>query len=423
MGFFDSRWIVEFEYSKGYFSSYKKTAIEVEASSEHNAIDKAKSVAKPMYFSVRNFKAHKLDGVSKTSFKIKPMPIPLEEKYLAREEESSDSVSRSQVNEGRTQNPSNNFYASNEYSDAVRSITSAQKGYWQQKMFVVLLVAGIVLFPTSFILLGVIVGNGNPFGGGVAFCVCLALCVIAFVLAVVFRVQSEKRFRLELKLKKDAILQKEKKRADDSVIKAINPKPIEAAKIDIKNPQEAERKTMKTTRKIELFAKEFVTAVDEKLQNDSSVYYKKAEYTKLVGDVMSKMATVEGKYWPEYFTIDHTWWFSSSKSVNGIKFYDWTLTAAVEHENEMNGANGWTYEVAKLDSIKSKMKLVIGYFPNDKADIEFEVVSKQVSMLKNIDDSEEFGILLLDQKLDANNRLRGRLYLIASAGPKLVETI
>ena len=44
MGFFDSKWIVEFEYSEGFLSSTKKATMVIEASSEYSAKDKAKSV-------------------------------------------------------------------------------------------------------------------------------------------------------------------------------------------------------------------------------------------------------------------------------------------------------------------------------------------------------------------------------------------
>ena len=46
MGFFDSNWIVEFEYSDSFLGSYKKATMVVEASSEYSAKDKAKSVLK-----------------------------------------------------------------------------------------------------------------------------------------------------------------------------------------------------------------------------------------------------------------------------------------------------------------------------------------------------------------------------------------
>ena len=44
MGFFDSKWVVEYDYSDGFFSSYKKATIVVDASSEYSAKDIAKKV-------------------------------------------------------------------------------------------------------------------------------------------------------------------------------------------------------------------------------------------------------------------------------------------------------------------------------------------------------------------------------------------
>ena len=49
MGFFDSKWVVTFEYSNGILSSNKKGSIVVDASSEYSAKDKAKSVLKNSY--------------------------------------------------------------------------------------------------------------------------------------------------------------------------------------------------------------------------------------------------------------------------------------------------------------------------------------------------------------------------------------
>lgn len=64
MGFFDSKWIVEFEYSDGFLSSYKKATMVVEASSEYSAKDKAKSVLKAAHKYVRVLSAHKSVGKS-----------------------------------------------------------------------------------------------------------------------------------------------------------------------------------------------------------------------------------------------------------------------------------------------------------------------------------------------------------------------
>lgn len=62
MGFFDSKWIVEFEYSDSFIGSYKKATMVVEASSEYSAKDKAKSVLKANHKYVRVLSAHKSGG-------------------------------------------------------------------------------------------------------------------------------------------------------------------------------------------------------------------------------------------------------------------------------------------------------------------------------------------------------------------------
>ena len=62
MGFFDSKWIVEFEYSDSFIGSYKKATMVVEASSEYSAKDKAKSVLKANHKYVKVLSAHKSGG-------------------------------------------------------------------------------------------------------------------------------------------------------------------------------------------------------------------------------------------------------------------------------------------------------------------------------------------------------------------------
>ena len=74
MGFLDSKWIVEFEFSSGVFSSNKKGTIVVEASSEYDAERKAKSVLKGSYSYVKILSANKSTGKSeenKATFKPK----------------------------------------------------------------------------------------------------------------------------------------------------------------------------------------------------------------------------------------------------------------------------------------------------------------------------------------------------------------
>ena len=64
MGFFDSKWIVEFEYSDSFIGSYKKATMVVEASSEYSAKDKAKAVLKANHKFVKVLSAHKSGGKS-----------------------------------------------------------------------------------------------------------------------------------------------------------------------------------------------------------------------------------------------------------------------------------------------------------------------------------------------------------------------
>ena len=74
MGFFDSKWIVEFEASKGVFSSNKKGTVVVEASSEYSAKDKAKGLLKAEYSYVKILSTHKSGGREeerKTTYKPK----------------------------------------------------------------------------------------------------------------------------------------------------------------------------------------------------------------------------------------------------------------------------------------------------------------------------------------------------------------
>ena len=62
MGLFDKKWIVEFEYSNGVFSSNKKATMVVDASSEFSAKDRAKAVLKNSYKYVKVLSAHVSSG-------------------------------------------------------------------------------------------------------------------------------------------------------------------------------------------------------------------------------------------------------------------------------------------------------------------------------------------------------------------------
>lgn len=78
MGFFDIKWIVEYEFSEGFLSSYKKGTIVVEASSEYDAKNKAQSVLKGSYSFVKVLSAHKSGGKSeenKATYKPKSTAV------------------------------------------------------------------------------------------------------------------------------------------------------------------------------------------------------------------------------------------------------------------------------------------------------------------------------------------------------------
>ena len=78
MGFFDSKWIVTFEYSNGILSSNKTGSIVVDASSEYSAKDKAKSVLKNSYKYVKILSAEKADSKGRP-IKTTPPPVTITE--------------------------------------------------------------------------------------------------------------------------------------------------------------------------------------------------------------------------------------------------------------------------------------------------------------------------------------------------------
>ena len=78
MGLFDSKWIVEFEVSKGILSFNKKGTMVVEASSEYSAERKAKAALNVEYSYVKILSAHKSGGrneESKTTYSPKTTTI------------------------------------------------------------------------------------------------------------------------------------------------------------------------------------------------------------------------------------------------------------------------------------------------------------------------------------------------------------
>lgn len=127
----------------------------------------------------------------------------------------------------------------------------------------------------------------------------------------------------------------------------------------------------------------------------------------------------EFKYYPEYFTIDHTWWATNEREKNKVNLYDWEIMAAIEHENDWMD---WTYEVAKLDSIKASLKVVIGYMRNDLRDTELSLVEAQYRKLKNVSDDEAFGVILLNRDLtEGEDFIDMKCYLFTTEGVKVVN--
>lgn len=59
MGFFDSKWIVTYEYSDGFLSRYKTSTLEVDASSEYDAKSTAKKVLTHQHKYLKILKAEK----------------------------------------------------------------------------------------------------------------------------------------------------------------------------------------------------------------------------------------------------------------------------------------------------------------------------------------------------------------------------
>ena len=100
MGLFDSKWIVEFEVSKGILSSNKKGTMTVEASSQSSAESKAKAALKVEYSYVKILSAHKSYAPKtttveyQTSSQIKPerQLSPAEREALLREMKQREEI-------------------------------------------------------------------------------------------------------------------------------------------------------------------------------------------------------------------------------------------------------------------------------------------------------------------------------------------
>ena len=157
----------------------------------------------------------------------------------------------------------------------------------------------------------------------------------------------------------------------------------------------------------ENFIKHYKNILLDEYKNNQcflNIYKDRKLYTAYINSIManniSQFFPGNCKLYPEYFKIDYTWWESCKSKDDEMNIYDWKLVCAVEHENEWND---WTYEVEKLDSIIAPLKVVIGFMPNDKRDIESKYVERQISKLKNKSVNQEFGIILMNQKLDTES--------------------
>lgn len=71
MGFFSSKWLVTFEYSEGFFYSYKQSSIVVEANNEYSAKAEAKKVLEKQY------KYINIKSIEKADYKGRPIVKPV----------------------------------------------------------------------------------------------------------------------------------------------------------------------------------------------------------------------------------------------------------------------------------------------------------------------------------------------------------
>ncbi len=158
----------------------------------------------------------------------------------------------------------------------------------------------------------------------------------------------------------------------------------------------------------------------------SSIYNNARKYTEYIAKLMKKLEVVNdnqlSKYYPEYFTIDHTWWETNKpkKTNKSVNLYDWKLTMVVEHENDVMD---WTYEVEKLDSIHANLKIVIGYLPNKIRENEEEIIAEQCKYLKHADEVEMFALILMNCDLEENSAdpFGMNCYVLHKDGPEKID--
>lgn len=145
------------------------------------------------------------------------------------------------------------------------------------------------------------------------------------------------------------------------------------------------------------------------------LYQNKTLYSEKIRHIMSSFRYDDGiKYSPEYFKIDYTWWLEEKVDSDSVNIYSWDFLLAVEHENEWND---WTQEMAKLDCIHARVKIVIGYMPDNKRQHEVNIVEEQRKHMKHLVDDEESWVILLNNHLSsASNPFDFRCYRLTKEG-------
>ena len=152
---------------------------------------------------------------------------------------------------------------------------------------------------------------------------------------------------------------------------------------------------------IEKFKKVFLSSV---IKEDGNYidYDSDRCFTKIVEDSMKKLGEeCQVLYSSEFYSVDHTFWDSSSNDelsnelAVGMKKYNWSLLALIEHENN---SNDWHYEVQKLAPFHCSLRVVIGYrSAKYKDEDRLEYVSGLLQTMKEIGcfcDEGEFWVVI-----------------------------
>ena len=147
------------------------------------------------------------------------------------------------------------------------------------------------------------------------------------------------------------------------------------------------------------FCEIYHSKIMEKYKDESfkEVYADCRKYTACINSIMPLICNESLEYYPEYYHIDYTWWTTKDSNNGIVNIYDWELKIVVEHENDKKD---WTYEVEKLDFIKAPLKIVIGYLSNKNRRNDKTILEEQVKKLKHLSDKEEFGVILMNNRLE-----------------------